>query len=183
MKTMTITTTKIHYLLLAAIMVGFSACNDDDDEPNNPINDQDRNFALNATYSNLAEIQMGQLAVSEAADESVADFAEMMVTDHTNAQNQLANLAESLDIDLPDTLKTEHQMIRAQLSALEGAAFDSAYISSQVVAHQQAQQIFQTQIDQGMNPQLKEYAANTLTHILMHLERAMELKEELVPSN
>src|SRR5690606_1212452 len=169
MKTMTIMKTKIHYLLLAAIMVGFSACNDDDDEPNNPISEQDKNFALNATYSNLAEIEMGQLAVSEATDESVHDFAEMMVTDHTNAQNQLANLAESLDIDLPDTLKNEHQVIQAQLMALEGTAFDSAYISSQVVAHQEAQQIFQTQIDQGLNPQLKEYATTTLSHIIMHL--------------
>ena len=183
MKTMTMMKTRMLYFLLAALAVGFSACSDDDDEPNNPVSEQDRNFALNATYSNLAEIQMRQLAVSEATDESVRDFAEMMVTDHTNAQNQLANLAESLDIDLPDTLKTEHQAIQAQLMALEGAAFDSAYISSQVVAHQQAQQIFQTQVDQGLNPQLKDYAANTLTHILMHLERAMELKEEVVPSN
>jgi putative membrane protein len=183
MKMMTMTKTLSQYLLLAAIIGGFSACNDDDDEPNNPVSEQDRNFALNASYSNLAEIEMGQLAVSEATDESVHDFAEMMVTDHTNAMNQLANLGESLDIDLPDTLKNEHQMIQAQLMALEGAAFNSAYISSQVVAHQEAQQIFQTQIDQGTNTRLKEYAATTLSHITMHLERAMELKEELLPSN
>jgi putative membrane protein len=183
MKTNIATSKLGHYLLMTAAILAFSACNDEDDEPNNPVSEQDRNFALKASYSNLAEIEMGQLAVSEALDESVRDFAEMMVTDHTNAQNQLANLAESLDIDLPDTLKTEHQAIQAQLMALEGAAFDSAYISSQVIAHQQAQQIFQTQIDQGLNPQLKDYAANTLTHILMHLERAIELKEEVVPPN
>lgn len=183
MKTKTARNKLGHYLLMTATILAYSACNNDDDEPNNPVSEQDKTFALNATYSHLAEIEMGQLAVSKATDESVQDFAEMMVTDHTNAQNQLANLAESLDIDLPDTLKTEHQMIHAQLTELEGAAFDSAYISSQVVAHQQAQQIFQTQTDQGLNPQLKDYAANTLTHILMHLERAIELKEEVVPSN
>ena len=171
------------YLLLTSIMLAFSACNNDDDEPTNPVNEQDRNFALNATYSNLAEIQMGQLAAAEATNESVEDFAEMMVTDHTTAQNQLSNLAESLDIAIPDTLTNEDQAIQAQLTALEGTRFDSAYISSQVVAQQKAQQIFQTQINQGLNPQLKEYAANTLVHIVTHLERATELKEELVPTN
>lgn len=171
------------YLLLASAVLAVTACNNDDDEPSNPVNEQDRNFALNTTYSNLAEIQMGQLAAAEATNESLEDFAEMMVTDHTTAQNQLANLAESLDIAIPDTLTNEDQDKQAQLIALDGTRFDSAYISSQVVAHQQAQQIFQTQINQGLNPQLKEYAANTLVHIISHLERATELKEELVPAN
>src|SRR5690554_6164699 len=99
------------YLLLASTILAFSACNIDDDEPTNPVNEQDRNFALNATYSNLAEIQIGQLAAAEATNESVEDFAEMMVTDHTTVQNQLANLAESLDIAIPDTLASEDQAI------------------------------------------------------------------------
>jgi putative membrane protein len=183
MNTMTTIKKQGNYLLLAMMILAFSACNNDDDGPNNPVSVQDRSFALNATYSNLAEIGMGELAVSEATDESVQDFAEMMVNDHTNAQNQLANLSESLDIAIPDTLKSEHRMIQSQLSGLDGGHFDSAYITSQVTAHQEAQQIFQTQIDQGLNPQLIEYASSTLPHIVMHLERAMELKEELIPSN
>src|SRR5690606_39149476 len=80
----------------------------------------------------------------------------MMVTDHTNVQDQLANLAESNDLAISDTLKTEHQILHDQLSSLEGPAFDSAYINSQILAHQEAQQIFQTQIDKGQHPQLVE---------------------------
>ena len=171
------------YLLLAAIILAFSACDNENDEPNNPVSEQDRNFAIDATYSNLAEIVLGQLAVSDAMDEAVRGFGTMMVTEHTTAQDQLSNIAASFDIDIPDTLNHEHRALHTQLSALEGAAFDDAYISSQITAHQEAQQLFQTQIDQGLNPRLKEYASNILPHIMMHLERAMELKEESVRSD
>src|SRR5690606_15869895 len=153
------------YVLLAAIMLSFTACDNEDDEPQVPVSEQDKNFALNASYSNLAEIAMGQLALSEGNDPLVQEFGEMMITDHTNVQDQLANLAESNDITISDTLKTEHQSLYDQLSALEGPAFDSTYINSQILAHQEAQQIFQTQIDQGQHPQLVELASLTLPHI------------------
>jgi len=85
MKTKIATKKLGHYLLMAATILAYSACNDDDDEPNNPVSEQDKNFALNATYSNLAEIEMGQLAVSEATEESVQDFDEMRMIAHSNA--------------------------------------------------------------------------------------------------
>ena len=147
------------------------------------VSEQDKNFALNVSYSNLAEIAMGQLALSEGNDLFVQEFGEMMITDHTNVQDQLANLAESNDIAISDTLKTEQQILYDQLSILEGLAFDSTYINSQILAHQEAQQIFQTQIDQGQHPQLVEFASITLPHINMHLERALELKEDLKLNN
>lgn len=123
---------------------------------------------------------MGQLALSDGNNTSIREFAQMMVTDHTNAQDELRYLAESHELEIPDTLNNEQQALYDQLSLLEGYALDSAYISSQVVAHQEAQQIFQRQIDQGENIQIVGYASSILQHINMHLSRAMELKEELV---
>lgn len=168
------------YVMLAVMMLAFVACRNEDDEPKAQVSEQDKKFALDVSYSNLAEISMGQLAISEGNDPFVQEFGEMMVTDHTNAQDQLANLAESNDLAISDTLMTEHKFLHDQLSSLEGPAFDSAYINSQIQAHQEAQQIFQTQIDKGQHPQLVEFASITLPHINMHLERALELREELM---
>lgn len=168
-------------LLLGLALIGFTACEDDEETPRTPVTSQDREFAKQATYSNLAEIAMGQLALTETEDESIRQFAQMMVTDHTEAQDELRYLAESYELELPDTLNNEQQAIYEQLEQLEGYAFDSAYIRSQVTAHQQAQQTFQKQIDQGENPNILDYASSILPHINTHLARAMELKEELVP--
>lgn len=166
--------------LLGLVLIGFTACEDDEEPPRAPISAQDRDFAKQATYSNLAEIAMGQLALTEAQDESIREFAQMMVTEHTKAQDELRYLAESDELEIPDTLNTEQQAVYEELEQLEGYAFDSAYISSQVVAHQQAQQIFQKQIDQGENPNILEYTSSILPHINEHLALALQLKEELV---
>lgn len=169
------------YLLLAVVTLSIAGCEKDDAEPVDPLNEQDKNFAVDATYSNLAETRMGQLAMDKGANLSVREFGEMMVTEHTEAQDQLALIAESLDIALPDTLAIEQRVLYEQLSLLEDEAFDSAYISSQITAHREAQQIFQRQIDQGLNSQLHAYASNTLLKINLHLENALDLESELVP--
>ena len=169
------------YLLLAVVTLSIAGCEKDDAKPVDPLNEQDKNFAVDATYSNLAETRMGQLAMDKGANLSVREFGEMMVTEHTEAQDQLALIAESLDIVLPDTLTTEQRVLHEQLSLLEDEAFDSAYISSQITAHREAQQIFQRQIDQGLNSRLHAYASNTLLKINLHLENALDLESEFVP--
>ncbi|HLU88352.1 MAG TPA: DUF4142 domain-containing protein [Cyclobacteriaceae bacterium] len=169
------------YLLLAVVTLSIAGCEKDDAKPVDPLNEQDKNFAVDATYSNLAETRMGQLAMDKGANLSVREFGEMMVTEHTEAQDQLALIAESLDILLPDTLATEQRVLHEQLSLLEDEAFDSAYISSQITAHREAQQIFQRQIDQGLNSRLHAYASNTLLKINLHLENALDLESEFVP--
>ncbi len=173
---------KLHYYLLVLILsVGAVSCSDDDDNGNpidSEISEQDREFARNATFSNLAEIEMGELAASKGNLEAVRAFGQMMVTAHTTAQNRLETIVDSLNIEIPDTLTTEHQTMHDQLSALSGEAFDSAYIVSQVVAHEEAEEIFEKQDDDGENDALENYAEENLPHIRMHLERAIEIRDD-----
>src|SRR5690606_13068128 len=79
--------------VLGILLLGFTtACEDQENDPRDPVTQQDMDFAVDATYSNLSEIEFGQLAVEKAEYESVRDFGVLMVTDHTNAQNQLATI-------------------------------------------------------------------------------------------
>src|SRR5690554_5604650 len=106
-------------LIYSVIILGYSACENEENKPVNPVSEQDKSFVMNATYSNLSEIATGQLAISKANNFSVKDFGELMVTDHTNAQDQLSSISESLEVVVPDTLKKEQEMILTQLSELE----------------------------------------------------------------
>jgi putative membrane protein len=166
-------------LLLGLLLIGFTSCEEDEEAPRDTVSAQDREFTVQATYANLAEIAMGQLALTQAEDESIRQYAETMVTDHTKAQDELRYLVESYDLEIPDTLEIGDQIIYEELEQLEGYAFDSAYIGSQVVAHQKTQQLFQNQIDRGENTGIVQYASSTLPHLTEHLARAMDLKEEL----
>jgi len=141
--------------------------------------EEDKNFAVDATYSNLAEIRMGEMAQTKAGSESVKQFGETMVREHTTALEQLQKIADEQGIDLPDTVKKQDKQIEEEISGLAGSAFDSAYMLHQVEAHQKAQQLFERGANNDRNPSLKNYATSTLEHINMHLKMANEVKEEL----
>ena len=164
------------FLILFACM---SCDNDDDDGNTGPdVTAQDREFAVAASYSNLAEVSMGELAQSKAVSDEVVDFGEMMDTEHTMAWNELREIADDLDIVIPDTVKAEDRQKAEALSAMDGAMFDSAYIAGQIMAHEKAQELFEGEINDGNHPDLKAYASSTLEHINAHLERAIEIRAE-----
>lgn len=51
----------------------------------------DQIFLMNLIHANALEIELSRVAVRQAASKGVSDFALMMINDHTNLQNQLAN--------------------------------------------------------------------------------------------
>jgi putative membrane protein len=136
---------------------------------------QDKTFAVEATYSNLAEIEMGRLAQSKAVSEDVIQFAETMVKEHTAALQELRSISDEQGIEIPDTLSMQHKRIQDELAAYEGEAFDSAYMHQQIQAHQQAERLFQRETDIDSHPGYATYAKTTLEHVQSHLARAREI--------
>ena len=167
---------------LAALTLGTVSCqNNDNGTPASRVSEQDREYARNTAYSNLAEVAMGQLALSKSTNPAVMEFAEIMVNDHSAVQTDLRELATSLHVQLPDTLKTEDRLTQDGLSVLEGVAFDNAYMNAQVLAHEQSLDVQQVQIDQGENVELREFATTAYNRMQMHLEMARQLRDELLP--
>lgn len=169
------------FYAIALAAVVWTACDDDDnDSDRNDFNDADETFVERAAMSNMAEIEMGELALTRGTDSLVVAFAESMVNDHTTAQDELANIADNDDdVDWPANLDQEHQGIWETLSQLEGHRFDSAYIASQVTAHEKAVQLFQNGRDNGRNEDVRNYINKYLPKIEMHLEKADSIESVL----
>lgn len=166
-----------------AVLIAFSACDGKDDDGidlnDDDLTTQDRNFATEAAYANRAEIELGELAVDMATDSRVIAYAEMMITDHTNAQNRLKDIARDEDITVPDTLNTEHREIYNQLAAMEGMAFDSAYVEQMIIDHEKALDLFTTQVQEGSEDDLVNYASSLIPDLEAHQDEALELDAEL----
>ena len=81
-------------------------------------------FVEKASIANMAEIQLGQLAVERAQDPQVKQFAQTMIDDHTKAQEQLKTVASSQNIPVPSALDGKHQKLHDKLAKLQGAEFD-----------------------------------------------------------
>ena len=110
---------------------------DDENPPPTDVSTTDRNFVVMASMGNQAEIESSQLAITRGTDTSIKSFAQMMIMDHQMAKGRLDSIATDLGLYIPDSLDAEHVALHAQLDTLSGYAFDSVYINSQVVDHQE----------------------------------------------
>lgn len=138
-------------------------------------------FVNKATISDIFEVRSGKLAADKAKNEDVKDFGEQMVEDHSETTDELMELIqdENIDVQPPTELDEKHQANLDKLKNLSGAKFDQTYIPMQVLAHENAVNLFQDYSESGDNDPLKEWASDTLPTLKDHLEEARELNEEL----
>ncbi|MGS0626214.1 DUF4142 domain-containing protein, partial [Ralstonia sp. VS2407] len=83
-------------------------------------NDTDVLFMEVATMSNLTEIQTSQLALQKSSDAAVRAYAQMMITMHTRAQNELNALAGQKGVRLADKPGADQRLLYNRLSTLSG---------------------------------------------------------------
>jgi putative membrane protein len=171
--------------ILAAILIAMSfmmaGCNDDDDDDNvnGSLNATDREFMARVTEANKAEIEAGSTASTKGLTDSVRQYGQLMVTEHTMAENSLDSLANVLGVTLADTLSAEHQALKQMLNNTTGYAFDTLYIGSQLRDHQKVIGFFNNEISNGSHPSVKGYANRYLPHIQMHYQRADSIRRVL----
>ena len=61
----------------------------------------DRSFISQAAYSSLAEVELGELAQTQASRQQVREFGGMMVTEHTQMNKDLVALASDKGVAPP----------------------------------------------------------------------------------
>lgn len=97
----------------------------------------EKKFVEQMLMANLAEIELGRLASERASSPEVKSFAQAMVTDHTQANEDLAPIAQRLGVQQPTELDAKHQRLSERLSKLQAQEFDREYIKAMVDAHQE----------------------------------------------
>lgn len=138
-----------------------------------PISNQE--FVTQTAQGNLAEIELGQLAQTKAASTEVKQYGQQMIQDHTQAHNQLKQLATPKKLTVPQSVGEQNKQVAANLSKLSGANFDGAYINQMVKDHQKTVSLFQREAEKGQDTDLKAFATTTLPTLQQHLQEAQSL--------
>jgi putative membrane protein len=131
--------------------------------------------------ANSGEVMIGNLATTKAQNAGVKAFAQQMVNDHTMANTRLMTLLQQQGLtagasDIRQMLAMAAQTTLTQLSAQAGAAFDSAYVASQVDMHQQVLKLLDdVLIPSAMNAALKAEFVSARATVAMHLSAAQAL--------
>jgi putative membrane protein len=135
----------------------------------------DAAFMKTAAMDGLAEVEHGRLAAQNAASAEVKQFGQRMVDDHSKANDELKSLAAQKQVTLPAELDPKHRAMQDKLAKLKGEAFDKAYMSHMVMAHQRAVTLFQQEAKSGKDPEAKAWAAKTLPVLQEHHKSARTL--------
>jgi len=182
--------TKFNLLALSlSVMIGLGACDKKQDDSKEIAEDQneekfddtalekDSEFAVEAADASLMEIQLGELAQTNASSDDVKAFAQQLVSDHKTASGELAALAQQKGITLPATLSEKCQKKYNDLSTKSGKDFDRAYMDLMVKDHKDAVDAFKKEAEKGEDAEIRTWASGKVATLESHLEMAKQTED------
>ena len=131
---------------------------------------QEKSFVRKAMEGDMAEVQLGQLAEQKASSPDVKQFAEKMVNDHTQLNDQMKPVAQQLGVNPPAKLSKKDEEEKAKLENLSGTQFDDAYIKDMLKDHKKDAAEFKEEAQQAQNPAVKQAAQQGSQVIDQHLQ-------------
>jgi putative membrane protein len=137
----------------------------------------DYNFVAQANLGAPFQVDSGRLAETKAATAHLRDYAHLMVVSHIPVIDDLNAILKQKGVTAPPNtlLHAAYDTMIASLKAENGAAFDRDYVNGQVDYQKGNAALFQYEIQNGIDPELKEFARRTLPKIEDHLQRALRL--------
>ncbi|WP_375450712.1 DUF4142 domain-containing protein [uncultured Devosia sp.] len=136
-----------------------------------------QDFADMAASSNMFEIESSKLALEKSSNADVLSFAQHMIDDHGKASDQMMAAAETDGITPATTMQAADQDMLDNLSGMEGEAFDQAYTSAQMDAHDKAIALFDGFGTNGQESALKSFAAATEPTLQSHHDELAAMAE------
>ncbi len=136
---------------------------------------QDSMYMMANAQTSLAEITIGQSALSKAQDQQSKALATTTIADHQAALAKLKTVAAAAGVSLPSMPNAAQQADAATLKATSAASFDLTYAQIQVAGHQLSIAATNTEISSGTDPAVVAYAQGYLPVASMHLSMAQQL--------
>jgi putative membrane protein len=140
---------------------------------------QDQMFLENAATVGLAQVKLGKLAEEKAQSPEVKQFGQRMVTDHSQADQELKAAAKQERLSVPSRMTSEESTLYSRLSKQSGKDFDRTYMQAMVSDHQKDVVLFRKEAQSGQDPKLKNFAQTTLPTLQQHLQEAQTIDRAL----
>lgn len=147
------------------------------------LNDAEIMSVLNT--ANTGEVSHAQIALQKAQSAQVKNFAQKMVNDHSNNNQQGQALADRLGVvprnnQVSMMLKKDSDEIMMKLNQASIQDFDKTYIDCQVKAHNMVlNTIDKKLLPNAQHAELKSFLTQTRSAVAMHLQMAEQLKASM----
>ncbi|EDY22228.1 outer membrane protein [Chthoniobacter flavus Ellin428] len=160
---------------LAASVTLIPAASADD----SPLNHTDKSFLEDSYKGGVTEIQSAQMAEQKTANPDVKAFAEKLVTDHTQANNELKAMADSKKVGVEGGTSLKDQSKGKSLDAKTGGDFDKAWIDDQIKDHKKDIEAFEKEANEAKDTDVKNLANKLLPTLKEHLSMAESIQGKI----
>ena len=138
----------------------------------------DRKFIQEAAESGMFEVQVAQLATTKASDPAVKSFAGMLVEQHSTANNELVQLANSKKVELSAAPPRSKRRDVENLGKLTGNEFDRRFMREVgIKVHEKDIKKFEKASESAKDPELKAWIDKTLPRLREHLAQAQKMPQ------
>jgi putative membrane protein len=139
----------------------------------------DATFLKNTAEANMAEVDAGKMAQSKSQNDDVKNFAQHMIDDHTAMEKDVESAASGLNVTLPTSPSKSDQKDAKKLEAMDGPAFDKAYIAAQVKGHKKVLAEMKHESSTTQNAQLRDLSTKGSQKVADHLKMAEDVQAKL----
>jgi putative membrane protein len=162
-------------LLAAMLLAAPVRAADQDKGSGSSANDPDKTFIEAASVHGMFEQKLSEVAAQQASDSRVKQFAQKMVDDHKNANEQLKQVAQKIGVSVPGDLPEMKQRELDAIKSQQGKDFDQAYLSCMKALHLHDVSVFADKAQIAKNQDVKQFAQQTLPTLQQHQQHVISL--------
>lgn len=185
-------------MIIASAVLALAACNEsrrgNDSNVNEPRNEaaaesnqdkfagqtqKDAEFTYEMVASSYGEIKLAELANQRSRNTEVKNLAQMLLTDHTSALNELKTIAQAKAISIPVEERETAERKIDNLADKSGADFDKGWTSEMLEMHKESIDKFEDRLEATGDAEIKAYISKTLPVLKKHREELEALDEKL----
>jgi putative membrane protein len=137
----------------------------------------EKKFVQKAIEASLGDVEMGRLALEKSTDSQVRHFALQETEDHGKILDDLKQVAQQLQMSVPDAPSPSNLKEIDKLKALSGDAFDPAFLKETVKRHKDEDKSYRDEMRTTTSPQLKNLITQETQILGNHLQQAQELAQ------
>ena len=137
----------------------------------------DTYFVTQTSLGTPFQVDSGRVAETKGTNQAIRSYADLMVSSHITVNNALlAILKNKAPVPPPTLLKAAYATMVSTLQHESGQTLDADYVKGQVNYQRANTALYQYEIANGTDPDLKAFAQETLPKIQDHLARALKLQ-------
>ena len=130
---------------------------------------QDKAFVAMVSQGGMFEVALGQLATQQGSTQDIKDQGSTEAHDHQLVGDKLKSIMSDAGLSPPSALDAQFQGQLDKIKAMQGAAFDAAYLRAMEDVHAKDGAAFAKEASQGSDPKLKAFAAETHRIVERHI--------------